>query len=98
MAILLAQDKEIQQLTTRFETQSPQPELVAQLESLLRIAVFKTAKEFVGWLLQQAVDRIDQAYQPMKVSVRQSLIKTPIVRLSDRPFHGPEARKRKTRR
>ena len=62
--ILLAQNEEIQQLIARFDAQSPQPELVAQLEPLLRIAVFKTANELVGWLLQQAVDRIDQAYQP----------------------------------
>jgi hypothetical protein len=28
------------------------------------MAVFKTTNELVGWLLQQAVDRMDQAYQP----------------------------------
>src|SRR5436305_945757 len=37
---------------------------VAQLEILVRTAVFKTANELVGWMLQQAVDRIDAAYQP----------------------------------
>lgn len=31
---------------------------------MLRAAVFKTTNELVGWLLQQAVDRIDQDYQP----------------------------------
>jgi uncharacterized protein UPF0236 len=51
-------------LIVRFQAQSPQPELVAQLEPLLRAAVFKTTNELVGWLLQQAVDQIDQAYQP----------------------------------
>jgi hypothetical protein len=37
---------------------------VAQLEVLVRTAVFKSANELVGWLLQQAADRIDGAYQP----------------------------------
>lgn len=37
---------------------------MAQLEILVRTAVFKTANELVGWMLQQAVDRIDAAYQP----------------------------------
>jgi len=37
---------------------------VAQLEVLVRTAVFKSANELVGWLLQQATDRIDAAYQP----------------------------------
>jgi Uncharacterised protein family (UPF0236) len=62
--ILLAQDEEIQQLILRFQAQSPHPDLVAELEPLLRAAVFKTTNQLVGWLLQQAVDRIDQAYQP----------------------------------
>lgn len=37
---------------------------MAQLELLVRTAVFKSANELVGWMLQQAVDRIDAAYQP----------------------------------
>lgn len=37
---------------------------MAQLEILVRTAVFKSANELVGWLLQQAADRIDAAYQP----------------------------------
>jgi hypothetical protein len=47
-----------------FESQAPDGNAVAQLEILVRTAVFKTANELVGWLLQQAVDRIDAAYQP----------------------------------
>jgi hypothetical protein len=31
---------------------------------LIRTALFNTANELVGWMLQQAVDRIDAAYQP----------------------------------
>lgn len=31
---------------------------------LVRTAVFKPANELVGWLVQQAADRIDAAYQP----------------------------------
>ncbi len=30
----------------------------------MRTAVFKSANKLVGWLLQQAVDRVDAAYQP----------------------------------
>lgn len=37
---------------------------MAQLEMLVRAAVFKSANELVGWLLQQAADRIDGSYQP----------------------------------
>jgi hypothetical protein len=37
---------------------------VAQLEPLVRAAVFKSANELVGWLLQQAAERIDAGYQP----------------------------------
>jgi len=36
---------------------------VAQLEVLIRTAVFKSANELVGWLLQQAADQIDARYQ-----------------------------------
>ena len=50
-------------MIARFQSQSPRPDAVAELEPLLRAAVFKTTNELVGWLLQQAVDRIDQAYQ-----------------------------------
>ena len=37
---------------------------MAQLEILVRTAVFKSANQLVGWLLQQASLRIDAAYQP----------------------------------
>jgi hypothetical protein len=43
---------------------------VAQMELLVRTAVFRTANELVGWLLQQAADRIDAAYQPKPGEVR----------------------------
>jgi hypothetical protein len=43
---------------------------VAELEILVRTAVFKSANELVGWLLQQAVDRFDQAYQPKPGEIR----------------------------
>jgi hypothetical protein len=48
----------------QFESQAPEGNAVAQLEMLVRTAVFKTANELVGWMLQQAVERIDVAYQP----------------------------------
>ena len=37
---------------------------MAQLEVLVRTAVFKSANALVGWLLQQAADRVDAQYQP----------------------------------
>jgi hypothetical protein len=47
-----------------FQAAEPTGVAVAQLEVLVRTAVFRTANELVGWMLQQAVDRIDAAYQP----------------------------------
>lgn len=43
---------------------------MAELEILVRTAVFKSANELVGWLLQQAVDRFDKAYQPKRAEIR----------------------------
>lgn len=37
---------------------------MAELEILVRTAVFKTANALVGWLLQKAADRADARYQP----------------------------------
>ena len=36
----------------------------------MRTAVFKSANELVGWLLQQAAERIDAAYQPKPGQIR----------------------------
>src|SRR5437762_11266660 len=60
--ILLAQEQEIQQLIAWFESQAAQGNAVAQLEVLVRTAVFKSSNELGGWLRQQAADRIDGAY------------------------------------
>jgi hypothetical protein len=43
---------------------------VADLEFLVRTAVFKSASELIGWMLQEAARRIDQAYQPKPGEVR----------------------------
>jgi len=40
------------------------------MEILVRTAVFKSANELVGWLLQEAADRFDAAYQPKPGEVR----------------------------
>ncbi len=37
---------------------------MAELELLVRTAVFQSANALVGWLLQQTIERIDAAYQP----------------------------------
>ncbi len=48
----------------RFQAAQPNGVGVQQLETLLRTALFKPATALVGFLLQQAADRIDAAYQP----------------------------------
>jgi hypothetical protein len=48
----------------RFAAQEPNGAGVGQLERLVRVAVFRSATELVGFLLQEAADRIDASYQP----------------------------------
>jgi hypothetical protein len=48
----------------RFTTQTPNGVAVLELEKLVRTAVFKSANQVVGYLLQKAADQIDAAYQP----------------------------------
>jgi hypothetical protein len=43
---------------------------VAELEILVRIAVFGSANALVGWLLQQAAERVEASYQPKAGEVR----------------------------
>lgn len=48
----------------RFFAQSPNGAEVQQLERLVRVAIFQSANELVGFMLQESADRIDAAYQP----------------------------------
>lgn len=48
----------------RFGRQEPNGLAVQQLEVLVRTVVFKSANVLVGFLLQEAADRIDADYQP----------------------------------
>ena len=48
----------------RFQAGQPNGVAVQELEVLVRSAVFKSANLIVGWLLQNAADQIDAAYQP----------------------------------
>ena len=48
---------------SRFQTQELNGLAVQQLEVLVRTAVFKSANALVGFLLQEAADRIDTDYQ-----------------------------------
>jgi hypothetical protein len=48
----------------RFQAAEPNGLAVQPLEVLVRTAVFESANQLVGYLLQQAADRIDAAYQP----------------------------------
>ena len=47
-----------------FGGQTPNGLAVQQLEVLVRTAIFKPANALVQWLLQQAAERVDAAYQP----------------------------------
>ncbi len=47
----------------RFAAQGPNGAGVQQLERLIRVAIFESANELVGFLLQEAVERIDAGYQ-----------------------------------
>jgi hypothetical protein len=62
--LILAQNAEIQQLLRRFAAEQLHGSTAQQLEILVRTAVFKSANEVVGFLFQQAADRLDAAYQP----------------------------------
>ena len=48
----------------RFEASAPTGVAVQELEPLLRAAIFKPANAVIAFLLQDAADRIDAAYQP----------------------------------
>lgn len=60
----LAQEAEIAELMARFVAQPPSGRAVQELEGLVRAAIFKPATSLVGWLLQQAAERVDAGYQP----------------------------------
>ena len=47
-----------------FRAEEPHGVAVQQLEVLVRTAVFKSANALVGFLLQEAANRVDAAYQP----------------------------------
>jgi hypothetical protein len=59
--LLLAQDQEIDQLMTRFQAGDPNGVAVQQLAVLVSTAIFKPANALVGFLLEQAADRIEAA-------------------------------------
>ncbi len=48
----------------RFAATQPSGAAVLELEKLVRTAVFKSANQVVGYLLQKAADQINAAYQP----------------------------------
>jgi hypothetical protein len=54
----------------RFQAGQPNGVVVQQLEVLVRTAIFKPANALVGFLLQQAADQVDAAYQPKPGQVR----------------------------
>jgi hypothetical protein len=54
----------------QFQSRAPAGDAVAQWEMLVRAALFKSASQLVGWLLQQAADRVDAAYQPKPGELR----------------------------
>lgn len=48
----------------RFQVAEPNGVALQQLEVLVRTAVFQSANQVIAYLLQQAADRVDAAYQP----------------------------------
>ena len=62
--ISLAQEAEVQELIARFEAKSPTGQQVAELEGLLRQAIFRPTNALVEQLLQRAAQRIEEDYQP----------------------------------
>jgi len=48
----------------RFAAAPPDAQSLLQLEGLVRTALFKSASQIVGYLFQQAAERIEAAYQP----------------------------------
>jgi len=62
--ICLAQEAEIQELIATFGNKSPKGSDVAELEVLVRTAIFKPANDLVGMLLQKAANGIDAALYP----------------------------------
>ncbi len=72
--VFLAQDQEIRQLMARFQSEEPNGVAVQQLEVLVRTAIFKPANQVIGYLLQNAADEIDAAYQPKPGEVRKGRV------------------------
>lgn len=56
----------------RFQAGKPSGTAVAELELLVRTAIFKPATAMVGYLLQAAADQIDEAYQANPGQVRKT--------------------------
>ena len=54
----------------RFAAAQPNGVAVQELEVLVRTAIFKPANALVGFLLQQAADQVDAAYQPKPGQMR----------------------------
>jgi hypothetical protein len=61
-------------LIAQFQAKAPPGWAVAELEILVRAAVFKAANDLVGWRLQPAAQRIDAAYQPQPGEVRKGQV------------------------
>ena len=58
----------------RFQAGKPSGTAVAELELLVRTAIFKPATAMVGYLLQAAADQIDEAYQANPGQVRKTRV------------------------
>lgn len=56
----------------QFQSRAPAGDAVAELEILVRTALFSSGNQIVGWLLQQAAERIDAAYHPKPGEVRKA--------------------------
>jgi hypothetical protein len=61
-----------------FQSEQPNGVAVQELELLVRTAIFKPANQLMGYLLQQAADQIDAAYQPQPGQQRKGRVEAGI--------------------
>lgn len=59
----------------RFSALEPNGAGVQQLERLIRVAIFQSANELVGFMLQEAANRIDAAYEPKRGQHRKGRVR-----------------------
>ena len=75
---VFAQDREAQQVISRFLEGLPNGNTVQQLEPALREILYKSGSLMMSVLLQQAVDQVDGSYQPKAGQQLKARVKTTV--------------------